>query len=299
MAPALRAVLILLAGASLVSLLSPLVWVFDLTNHLRPQLLAASVALGVVAVFLRKCVGLALSVAVINGVLFGVPLVQAIGPGAPAADQLTLRILAANVWTGNRAYERLLDLVADTEPDIIVLSEIDRRWVQALEPLHDSYPHRMLHPRSDNFGLAAYATKPFEGMLVSNPEIAVPMLVLRFEGMTIINAHPVPPVNARAHAMNRTYLQEAVAQLTGEARPVILAGDLNTTLWGDAMAPILDAGFKTLNRLPLAYTWPADRPVLAMQIDHVLARGISAGRLEVLADIGSDHFPVLADVELP
>ena len=35
---------------------------------------------------------------------------------------------------------------------------------------------------------------------------------------------------------------------------------------------------------------------MAVQIDHVLTRGIKAGRYEVLGDVGSDHYPVRAEL---
>ena len=35
---------------------------------------------------------------------------------------------------------------------------------------------------------------------------------------------------------------------------------------------------------------------MAIQIDHVLSLGMKAGRYRVLSDIGSDHYPVRAEL---
>ncbi|MDF2983233.1 MAG: Endonuclease/exonuclease/phosphatase, partial [Devosia sp.] len=46
----------------------------------------------------------------------------------------------------------------------------------------------------------------------------------------------------------------------------------------------------------LAYTWPAAKPWMAIQIDQVLTRGMTAGSFRTLGDVGSDHYPVRADL---
>lgn len=47
-----------------------------------------------------------------------------------------------------------------------------------------------------------------------------------------------------------------------------------------------------------AYTWPTTRPWMAIQIDQVLTIGMKAGSYETLGDVGSDHYPVRADLAI-
>ena len=103
-------------------------------------------------------------------------------------------------------------------------------------------------------------------------------------------------MSAGAHADNLAYLADAAARVAKEQGPVVVAGDLNTTIWGRAMTPLRDAGLTNASPLGLAYTWPAALPVMAMQIDHILARDAVILNHRSLPDIGSDHFPVLATI---
>jgi endonuclease/exonuclease/phosphatase (EEP) superfamily protein YafD len=46
----------------------------------------------------------------------------------------------------------------------------------------------------------------------------------------------------------------------------------------------------------LEYSWPDGRLWMGIQIDHVLTLGMKAGQFEVLDEVGSDHYPVRADL---
>lgn len=291
-------VLLLVALGSLSSLLSPVFWGFDLVNHLRPQAMAVSVLVLVLAGFCgRWLTRAALGVVAVNAVLLAAPLFKASGvPRLDVSAPRDLRILAANVLTANRDHAKLLALIRAEAPDVVLLTETNRRWITALQSLDVQYPHRLVHPRQDNFGMAVFSKVPFDGSITSKPDTQVPLTALRFDGLTVFNAHPVPPVSAQYAAQNSVYLNDLAGQVAQTKGPVIVAGDLNTTLWGDAMGPMLDRGLKTLNPDIVAYTWPVHTPLLAMQIDHLLGRGITSSRFRVLGEIGSDHFPIVADV---
>jgi endonuclease/exonuclease/phosphatase family metal-dependent hydrolase len=81
-------------------------------------------------------------------------------------------------------------------------------------------------------------------------------------------------------------------QLKTEARPdAILVGDMNT--WG----PLVHAFIPWWRRAVRGRTWPAWRP--HSQIDHILLRGaVHSVRSAVLADAGSDHRPVRAELRV-
>lgn len=289
-----------LALGSFASLLSPVYWAFDLINHFRPQILAISTLFLILTLLFRVRVGFAVLILAGNAVLFAYPLVMGLAPSnVEATEGRVLRLLVANVNTANRAHDRVLALVRMHDPDIVLLTEVNSRWTQALRPLEVDYPHTLPHPQPDNFGLAVYAKAPFRGGIIEAGEPGLPLAVLQFEGFTLANAHPFPPISQRAHSQNTGYLAELAAEVSARPGPAIVAGDLNTTLWGDAITPLREAGLRTANADLLAYTWPSGRPIFAMQIDHVLVRGLATTAFEVMPDIGSDHFPILVDVILP
>lgn len=297
---AIWVIIAIVAVGSFSSLLSPLFWGFDLINHLRLQALVVSVVVAIIAACWGRGILLAgLGVVVGNAILFALPLVQAMNnPSAAVTSDRAVRILAINVWSQNRQHDRVLDLVAETAPDIVLLTETNLRWDAELSPLEKAYPYVLHQPDRGNFGMAVYSKLPFRGQMVLNPEIVIRMGVLTFEGFTIINAHPVPPMAGHLWAANKAYLEELSRQVEALDHPVIVAGDLNTTIWGDNMGPLLDAGLRPLGGWGAGYTWPVGNPLLRMQIDHILIRGAKAVEFRVLPDIGSDHFPIIADVRL-
>jgi endonuclease/exonuclease/phosphatase family metal-dependent hydrolase len=86
-------------------------------------------------------------------------------------------------------------------------------------------------------------------------------------------------------------LRSVTAQLAGDGRPQILAGDLN--FWG----PPVGAMMRGWSRPVRGRTYPAHRP--HSQIDHVLVRGpIEGVGGEVLGATPSDHRPVVARLRL-
>ena len=176
------ATVVLILGVAIYSglgLLAPLYWIFDLFNHARPHILAASVvAVAMAALFHRGIVWLGFLLVLGNAGLFLWPaladLAQSPTPANRTDAPQPVTIMSANVLTSNRTHGALIGLIQRTDPDIIVLTEVDRRWVDALSPLMARYPHRILHPRSDNFGIAVLARQPMDGQIVDLGSRGVP-----------------------------------------------------------------------------------------------------------------------------
>lgn len=205
-----------------------------------------------------------------------------------------MTILAANVLTSNRHYDALLATIAARQPDIVVLTEVDAAWCEAMAVLEAEYPHAITIPRPDNFGMAIYAKQIFVGHNYPAGRHDLPMLAAEFDGFVLLAAHPLPPMSAdNAHDL-RDYLADAATHIRASAKPLVLAGDLNATLWSDTMRPLRGLGLQRTNETPFAWTWPSIAPPLAIQIDHIFVRGMWVSAFSVLPGIGSDHFPIMA-----
>jgi vancomycin resistance protein VanJ len=84
--------------------------------------------------------------------------------------------------------------------------------------------------------------------------------------------------------------------LADDPAPVlIVGGDLNTTLLDRALDPVA----REVSTAPGSFggTFPAAVPLV--RIDHVMARGAEITGVSPLGRTGSDHLPVVADVDLP
>jgi endonuclease/exonuclease/phosphatase family metal-dependent hydrolase len=91
-----------------------------------------------------------------------------------------------------------------------------------------------------------------------------------------------------------TQMRRLRTQLPDAERPAIVAGDWN--FWGPGVSALLPGWSRTVR----GRTWPASRP--HSQIDHILVRdgrGVVVLDHEVLPEVGSDHRPVRARLQLP
>jgi endonuclease/exonuclease/phosphatase family metal-dependent hydrolase len=91
-----------------------------------------------------------------------------------------------------------------------------------------------------------------------------------------------------------TQLRRLRAQLPGDRRPAIVAGDCN--FWGPGVSTFLPGWTRTVR----GRTWPSSRP--HSQIDHILVRdghGVEIVDTAVLPAVGSDHRPVRATLRVP
>jgi endonuclease/exonuclease/phosphatase (EEP) superfamily protein YafD len=77
----------------------------------------------------------------------------------------SVRIMVANVLMPNRRTDRLLGLIRDHDPDILLAVETDAWWCEQLETLAATYLHRLSHPPPrqhlrDATVLGVQATRP-------------------------------------------------------------------------------------------------------------------------------------------
>jgi endonuclease/exonuclease/phosphatase family metal-dependent hydrolase len=105
-----------------------------------------------------------------------------------------------------------------------------------------------------------------------------------------------PVVFVAAHLSHRVWaapvqLRRLRRALHGEGAAVVVAGDFN------CVGPVARAALLPLRPAARGRTWPATRPVA--QLDHLfVGGGVQRERGSVLADLGSDHLPVRAELRL-
>ncbi len=289
----------MLALCSLIGLLAPYYWLFDLFNHFRLHAVVASVVLGGICCFYTKrLLAVCFVILVFNGALV-LQRLQDSGADSLSVGNAATRVItmiAVNVYTSNQNHSGVLTLVARENPDIVVFTETNDRWVRELSGLERDFPYHIKHPRQDNFGMAVYSKLPFESDMLSVGNYELPLAVMTFARFTLLAAHPIPPVSAEKMTENRVYLEKIAEVVQAQQNAVVLAGDLNSTLWSHSIVPLLTSGLRRANHSGYAYTWPTQMPIFAMQIDHFFAKGVVAEDFEVLESIGSDHYPVKAKI---
>lgn len=260
--------------------------------------------------FPRKAAIAGLSVAIATMVLNAfeiVPLFFSPYGSATADAGKPTRVLFINVNTANKRYGDVERLILDERPDIVVLAEVDAAWLSGIKGVFDAYPFHIASPRGDNFGIALFAErKPLEMKLVpiGDPNYGIQCAMCRFEmdgrRATLLGAHTLPPVGSAGYDERNAMLAEIAEIAAGKKRSgeeVVVVGDLNTTPWSDSFKRLERGGALRDARSGFGVqpTWPAIPFLfpLLIPLDHCLvSEGITVIELEVLRNVGSDHYPL-------
>lgn len=272
-------------------------WLLDLFAHFRPQYLLVLVAGAAVLAWRRRWPGAALfcAAALVNAAMV---LPAYLAPRVDA--QADLRVVVLNLAAGNRRADLVLPYLREARADVLVLVEFTPFWQAALAPLHAGYPSRTESPSEDPFGMAVFSRLACSACVVEDvagvPRIRA-TLARAGADVTVIGAHPPPPINSQLSAARDAYLASTAQAARGGAGPVIVAGDLNVTPWSHAYRLLEGAGLRA--GTGATATWPAFLPLPVIPIDHVLVsadvRVAGAWRGPAL---GSDHYPLRVELVL-
>jgi endonuclease/exonuclease/phosphatase (EEP) superfamily protein YafD len=278
-------------------------WVFELFTHFRAHyLLVLFAALIYTAFFQRwRLTGLLAAFAAINLAV----IVPDFCPRSAQADGPAVRLMLANVHVHNREHDRLLHLVRQESPDVLIVLEVDRQWQNALDALRSEYPHRISRPRSDSFGIALLSRLPPSRLELREIGPAeVPSIVAELDCgdgglLNLVATHPLPPIGPEYSHLRNDQLEAVGSLLVQLPQPKVLVGDLNTTPWSPYFQDLLGATGMCDSRrgFGLQPTWPGQIAMLGIPIDHVLVSpDVSVSSRAVGPDIGSDHRPVVVDL---
>lgn len=218
-----------------------------------------------------------------------------------------LRLLLANVYFPNESADALLELIRETDPDIVLLQEVQGPWAARLAPLEPLYAHHLVSPRYPNGGpdLGQYwrthSDAPEELAASGVPGVATR---LHIGGVTVrvVNVHTAAPFTAGRAA--RYYAQmRALEQLAADSKDaVILAGDFNSSPWSPCYLQLLKNGRlrSTRDGFGLLGSWPSFFGPFRSPLDHVLiSNGIEVISCRVGPGIGSDHRPLIVELFVP
>jgi endonuclease/exonuclease/phosphatase (EEP) superfamily protein YafD len=220
-----------------------------------------------------------------------------------------LRVMLSNVLTRNTQSARVIDAVRKANPDVLCIQEFDKEWQDAMHDLAAGYPHTHAIPRPDNFGIALWSKHPILSAETLNlGDATVPAIFAKLDvggtPITVLTVHTLPPL-MRDYADTRNQQIAAIPAIAHDAgTPFILIGDLNVTMWSPYFTDMEEAsGLVNVRRGRGVFpTWPANvawAPA-PCPIDHVLvSQDIRVVDLVRGSFVGSDHFPVYADLVIP
>lgn len=212
----------------------------------------------------------------------------------------TVTVMTSNLLGGRGDARRVAALVRRHRVDVLALQELTPEAVARLDRagLREVLPHRVLAARPGGEGNGILSRHPlrrvpaWERRNEPAADVAVPGFTAPVRVRVV---HPFPPIG-RANARDwRAHLRDLPAPPDHAA---VIAGDFNATLDHRALRQVLDRGWQDAAAEAgdgLKPTWPVDRPVLGLAIDHVLAsRDLVVGPVGIHEIPRSDHRAVIA-----
>ena len=289
-------------------------WWVRIGDYPRTQLLACYGTLAVLVGLFMPRRGAAAAL----GLLLGACAVQVVFiapylPLAPrevqdaerAGEAPAIRVMTVNVLQKNDRYEAVLDLVEEVDPDVLLLLEVDDRWLTELASLSEHFSRELLEPLSNTYGMAFYTKLPVERIELRHyvrddiPSIVADVRLADDTLVRMYGVHPNPP-----RPGENTTKRDAELILVGDDvrkwdGPALVFGDMNDVGWSRTtnlfqevsrtLDPRKGRGFySTFDATSSWLRYPLD---YLFHSDHFRLR-----RIERLPDIGSDHFPLVIDL---
>ena len=297
----------LVVALNLVPLAARLYWMLELTTHFRVQYLAVTALMLAVAALRRRWIPVAVLIAA--GAVSATPVLPYLplsGGAYVVADTGVppLKVLTVNVSYRPFLPRRLLEIVREADPDIVVVQELTPHAERVLADLDTAFPHYRKFPAERQYGIGLWSRYEIE----SGATIALgrlPAIQARVRGpsgsFTVIGVHLSAPMTQRRAAARNQQLVELAALSAAVDGPLIVAGDFNTTPYSPYFTDLLETARLTDSRRgrTLSPSWPTMLRLVGIPIDHVAVNdGFTILSHRRLPNFESDHFGALVEVAL-
>ena len=222
----------------------------------------------------------------------------------------SFKVMVANVLQKNKDHNKLLQEVESKNPDILLLLETDRVWLNAVNStLSKEYTYYKGAPLDNTYGMLLYSKLPMQNTEIhyqiddSIPSIETKVKLPSGSYFQLYAIHPTPPMpqhnpmsTDRDAEMMKTAFKSRNMQL-----PVLVIGDFNDVAWSEStqlykeVSELLDLRigrgmFNTFSANSKIMRWPLDHIFVS---EHFRAKEVLRGN-----DVGSDHFPAYAELTL-
>jgi len=217
-------------------------------------------------------------------------------------------VLISNVLQSNEKSEMLIKEIKAKDPDILLLCEVNTRWLTEIEPTtREMYPYKVEKPLENTYGMALYSRLHLEGSQVrfliddSIPSIHTIATLPDGNKIQIRAIHPTPPMpQHNPMSTDRDAEMMVTAKMALDRKlPTIVMGDFNDVAWSNTTRLFKEVS-RTLDiRQGRGFfnTYNANNFLLRWPLDHIfISEEFRAVDVQRGNDVGSDHFPSYAEL---
>ena len=215
-----------------------------------------------------------------------------------------IALLTTNVLRTTRDADSLHRIIRDADPDLILAVETDEWWCSRLqEGLQARYPHHILYPLSNGYGLALFSrlelVDPSLQFVVDEavPSIKTGVRLRCGAVIDVYGVHPRPPSVQQDSTERDVELVRVGLKIRDSLRPSIVLGDLNDVAWSPTTSEFKRAGGLLDPRRGRGFfnTYPARWPGFRYPLDYIFhTPHFAICEMRVLPRFQSDHLPLIA-----
>lgn len=222
------------------------------------------------------------------------------------SPKITMSLYTANVLESNKKPELLLSDLRKKDPDVILLVETNKRWMNYIEKnLPEAYKYKVEVPQDNTYGMLLYSKynliNPQVKFLVDKeiPSIHTKLLLANSDTIQLYSIHPTPPMpQHNPRSTDRDSEMMKIANLSRTSTyPVIVLGDFNDVAWSNTTSLFQNVGelldirkgrgvYNTYNANSIIFRWPLDHIFVSAEF-RIIA-------IKLGEDINSDHLPTYA-----
>ena len=249
--------------------------------------------------------------AVMAGLLFIFNADVLVDTGSPAQAAIragtTFKVYSANIYKSNKDLSRLNRELQEADPEIVVLLEVTPEHVEQLRTAIRRYPYSIVNTSFCDLGIGIAFLSKFpilDQRLTKLSEFGNGII----EAVLEINKKPVMFYGVHAQRPGVDNFDERkeqfimlARQISRQTLPVIAAGDLNSTSLTPNFRKLLKISGLRDSKTGFGWqpSWPTYFPLLWIPIDHILVSpGVHVHKRDVGHRIGSDHYPVFAELSI-
>lgn len=234
----------------------------------------------------------------------------------PISAPRALRVMTFNIQSARHGLDTVAEVIREADADIVALNEVDKSTTRSggLDQTAElarraGYPH-YVHVRAatlfgGDYGLAVLSKHPIveaKGFTLPTTRLietrAVARAVIDLEGQQL-SVYVTHLSNEPKRAHLRARQAQFIARLmASDARPKVLAGDLNDTVDSPALLLLSRNLTETFGEAGVGApeTYPLPFPFPNLRLDYVLAsKELRPTRAMVVRKLASDHYPLVVD----
>ncbi len=229
----------------------------------------------------------------------------------------TVGILLGNVLISNKNSSKFLDIISNTNPDLVLAMEVNKWWVEELQLLKQEYPYSIEYPLDNAYGMALYSKLPLSETEIQFlnhskvPSFNAVVTLPSGDSFKFHGVHPVAPFPSDKYPENigkkgedeqkEVALAKIGKLVSKNNKLTIVAGDFNDVSWSNTSGLFGQNGNLKDVRIGrgLYNTFDAKSMIMRWPLDHFfVSEGISVVEFKLLPKFGSDHFPLFAKFQI-